>query len=428
MTKSSRRDVILMGLITFSNLGYLLFPSEVISATPEVSRLMTLLLLQNLIWLWLWFTVKNPPRFLCLALAGLAVFFTLLKPPILENDFYRYFWDGHQILQNSHPYAVAPAKGKLEGLKSVQSKIGFPEIRTIYPPLTELVFAGIAKVSGKKLTPFLWGLALGGYFLFAIALFKLQRRNDLPDVSPRLSLLLLHPLLLHEWVQTVHYDSWSSSALLLSFACEGIIWQAMWQGIAAGMRFPLGIALALGRDRFPKAKLGIALLVFAIPFLIFRDDLAGMFDSLRTFSTQWEMNSGVFRLIRETAYWICPHPEQASLIARAVSTGIWVLISGVIFFTKYRDPREKLFWILYFLVLLSPVVNPWYFTWSLPLVIFLPPSRLKYAIAAFAALPLAYSIDLPKVLPFPFQRLWDIEHLWLWSMAGLAWRNEPARK
>lgn len=89
----------------------------------------------------------------------------LFSMPILEIDLYRYMWDGAVCTQGVSPYAYSPQQvlladgirrgdtsldklvvleGSSEALASIIRRIHFPELTTIYPPVSQFVFAATA--------------------------------------------------------------------------------------------------------------------------------------------------------------------------------------------------------------------------------------------------------------------------------------------
>lgn len=103
----------------------------------------------------------------------------LLTSPQSSTDAYRYVWDGRVQLAGHSPYTTAPLDDRLAGLRDPvlfpgltpqdrtgvhdlstdstddpRTRINRPHVPTIYPPVAQLWFAGIAAV-----TPWDWGTA-----------------------------------------------------------------------------------------------------------------------------------------------------------------------------------------------------------------------------------------------------------------------------
>lgn len=117
--------------------------------------------------------LKAPPsRYLAFLLLVFGLVYRILllpTPPIQEVDIYRYLWDGAVTSNGLSPYRYAPAQvlernqdgqGTFELMPYLQvrdrtaslgetlSRIHYPELTTIYPPVSQVVFA-----IGDRLTP-----------------------------------------------------------------------------------------------------------------------------------------------------------------------------------------------------------------------------------------------------------------------------------
>ena len=66
----------------------------------------------------------------------------LFASPVLSDDLYRYLWDGRILLSGENPYRYPPRSEELRGLRDdVYERLGHREIRTIYPPAAQAIFA-----------------------------------------------------------------------------------------------------------------------------------------------------------------------------------------------------------------------------------------------------------------------------------------------
>lgn len=152
----------------------------------------------------------GPVFWFWLAAFGFGVLFrgqVLLAEPYLADDYQRYLFDGRLILSGFNPYAVTP----LDFPELGGSDIPKPDIKTIYPPLAEGLFAVAALLGGSlwhwralNLIPDILGAAV-----FARLLHSYQR--------PRfwLILWLWNPLILKEGLHAAHLDIWTLLAVLL---------------------------------------------------------------------------------------------------------------------------------------------------------------------------------------------------------------------
>jgi len=96
--------------------------------------------------------VKRLPLIVGIGIALRVI--TLPSTPVLENDFYRYLWDGALTAHGINPYLYSPAQALdpdsivpplvrqlADQSGAVVLRINHPHIRTVYPPVAQAVFA-----------------------------------------------------------------------------------------------------------------------------------------------------------------------------------------------------------------------------------------------------------------------------------------------
>jgi alpha-1,6-mannosyltransferase len=323
--------------------------------------------------------------FLAVALRVLSCF----ALPILENDFYRYLWDAYRFATTGTPYGAAPTHYLFDvnlpaAFREILGNINYPNIPTIYGPVTELWF-----LAGYGLAPAKVGALQGLNALLDIGLIVLLARLG---AQPRwLLLYAISPLVLKESVMTAHPD-----VLVGVFAVASLV-AAKRAHSAGGL---LGLAIA--------SK--VAALVL-LPFLVFRFGWRGLlwcgltlvgcylpfmwqpgseFFALQTFATVWRFNPLLFALIE-----LATRPENA----RAIAGVLLALVLGWITWrewqrhkkpcadnlTKSNAPPADL--ALGALLAFAPVINPWYLLWFLPFAV-LRPTRTAWA--SSLVVPLSY--------------------------------------
>ena len=172
-------STVIYGYLTYLSFGFEFVPNE----TPDLwERLQARPILWVLALFGILFSVylfglsqvgrwKQNRQALWLVI-GFGILFraTLLySTPIQEIDLYRYIWDGQVLANGYNPYHFSPeqvrggavadnpdllALRKLatesEGLETVVSRIHFEELRTIYPPVSQCVFAAAARTTPRS--------------------------------------------------------------------------------------------------------------------------------------------------------------------------------------------------------------------------------------------------------------------------------------
>lgn len=235
----------------------------------------------------------------------------------------------------------------------------------------------------------------------------------------RLPLLVLqHPLLVKEWFNSCHLDVWLSGCIVWALAVPAGL-GALWVGLGMNVK-PIPVALLAIQGFRPRAA-AIFLAASILPWIFFARGIADYVENLFAFAEAWEMNSGVFRWVREAFYLLPLEPGAAGWLARAAVAVSWLTLVAAVWKRSGLDTIEKLFWSLFSLVVLSPVANPWYFTWSLPLAARLPEPRRLPALCLFAWLPLSYAFYLPAGEILPVERWWDAEHLGMAAVLAIYW-------
>lgn len=361
---------------------------------------------------------------------GWAVLFRLIALPVIpgfEDDYFRYLWDGYRTLYADTPYGIAPEAffgdvTQPDSMREVLGGINHPEIPTIYGPSLQYVFAAAAALAPGSVT-----VLKAVLITCDVALICVLARYCSPA-----SLLVYawNPLVVTEIAVNAHADGIVAILLLLAaeLACRS---KHFLSGAALAVAFaakapiavlaaPVILSDALTREprlRHALALLaGIALAGAAMygPFLLRGPtELEG----LRVFATHWEFNAGVFGVLRHQFGEALARPLAATLLASTV-----MLIASAHLRRRGQHGERPLHSALVItglaILWLSPVVNPWYLLWILPLAA----SRRSVGLwLASAALPLAYvhGGTLPHSSWAPFEvplALRVIEH----SLLGIA--------
>ena len=374
---------------------------------------------------------------------------TLYSTPILEDDFYRYLWDGAVVAGGNDPYRYSPAQvlaadgdsaAELSALSMlaqastpVAQRINYPRLTSIYPPLTQGVFALSASIEAFSLT--VWRLMLLLFEGGAVALLYLILRRL--NRSPLwLAIYWWNPLVVKELVNSAHMDALLLPALagvLLLMLLGKRVLASLCLALAAGVKLwpvlllPIVLRPLISEPR----KLAAALLVFLAAFSatawwVYRQALGET--GLTAYTLGWNMNDALFLALDwlvGNALQVLDYEWLASGSVTRALVGATILWLGLWLNRRVAGDADQLcsrFMVLTAAVfLLSPTQFPWYYTWLVPFLVVTPSPAL---LLLTALLPLYY---LRFYLDFRDQsRLFDhgivwLEYLPVWLLLGRQW-------
>ena len=298
--------------------------------------------------------------------------------PNLSGDIYRYIWDGRVVAAGFDPYTHVPADPALAVLRD-PAQYGLIDKRdyavTIYPPVAEVLFALVTRISTSVLAMKAAMVLLEGAAVLAMA--RLLARLGRP--REWLALYLLHPAPIWEIAGNGHAEAAVLAALFGAFA---------WGGDAAK---PYGTALVmtLGALVKPTAALGLPALwrpwrivlplfvvvVAALCYLPFALSAGGgVVGFLPSYAHEQGLDSGqgffALALLRAAGL-------DRPWMAGAYGIGSAALLFTLALWTRWRgDPALRAtlggtaLLAVAFLCLLTPVF-PWYFLVAAPFTVLL---------------------------------------------------------
>lgn len=318
----------------------------------------------------------------------------LFGGPFFEDDYFRYLWDGYRFAQDGTPYGLAPEAFFADpavpaAFQAVLDQINFPELPTIYGPVTQLAF-----LLGYGVAP---GSVAALQVLFI--LFDLLTIGVLLRLAPPRAVLLYAwcPLVVKEVAFTAHPDGFA-----VFFVLAAVLLAKRERLPAAAALLAFGAAakvLALVAAPFVLrpirwthwAVFGGALALLYLPFAWQGGtDLS----TLLVFAREWEFNASVFALLT---------PLLPNAAARVVCGGLFLAVA-VWLYCRERGagrsvpPGDRLYGLL---LVLAPVVNPWYLLWVLPFAA-IRPSLWAWTASVAVLLSYATGLNLQDMNLHPF--------------------------
>lgn len=325
------------------------------------------------------------PLLTVILFAALFRLLGVLGAPILEDDHFRFLWDGRNTVEQGSPYGVPPSAAFGEDLgdfEDILDGINHPDVATIYGPTSQWTFALAYHVAPGKV----WPLQALSAVLDLVLILLLAR------VATPLAVFLYawSPLVIKEFAFTAHPDIVGVSLLFaafLLFRSRRFVATGALSALALGVK-PFALVLVpflLGLSvRAWFACVAVAFAV-AIPFGLVA---AWVPEGLKAMGGDWLFNAPLYfaalavggpvavqvlkgllllafalwwasRYLPFATAWIRGGPETLPSVPAAPVTGLFLLI--------------------------LPALNPWYLVWWLPFAA-LGPLRLTPWVASAAVL------------------------------------------
>ena len=348
----------------------------------------------------------------------------LTLPLTLSDDVYRYLWEGRVQLAGLDPFLHPPSDAALEALRDgTWALVNHKDVSTIYPPLALLSFRGVAAMA---YTPLAWKVltAVADLALLGLLARVVRGRGGRAWAATAYA---LHPLPVLESAGSGHLEPLALLALvaaLWAWDSGRAAAAATATIVGAGVKLLPAVALLpMLRTRLRASARGLlvggALLALAsLPFL---DAGVAILRGFDTYYDAWAFNAALFPLLE--------HATGDPGVARAAGVALGAVACACAL-VRLRDPARLALFTAAALLLLSPVVHPWYVLWAL--VPALCVGAWPWLVLATTA-PLAYlvlgTLD-------PVTGAWDEAEWVRWLeyppllLAGLVWwarRTRPWR-
>jgi alpha-1,6-mannosyltransferase len=365
-------------------------------------------------------------------LGALAFRLTIFPfPPSLSTDVHRYRWDGHVQNAGWNPYAVAPTDPRLAPLRDPgwPAAAGWavmpaPEIPTMYPPLSELVFRATWRVLpgpvGFKLPFLLADLAVAAMLAGWIRLTG--GRNY------QIAIYAWNPLVVVEFASSGHNDALAIAgvvATLLIIRRRPAMSTLTLTAGALSKAFPVVLLpLALIRAGWPGrlrgwlAAAGCAALA-AVCTWPYRHGWRQFVGMLKYYQMIWRnYHASIYPVL----LWVSRSHDVAAGIGEGVVLGLalWLAV-------RRADPTRAAFLLIGTVLLFAPNGYSWYFTWIVPLLCFYPS-------AAWLLLTVLQFLSYKIFINYRALGVWQFDPLFQWMCyapfyALLAWeilrRKQP---
>ena len=371
----------------------------------DIVWFLKLVLIQIVIYVaaaWISLRTNDSRRLLVLGLIFAALFrlAILFSPPYLSDDIYRYIWDGRVQSAGINPYRYIPADESLAALRD--EKI-YPYINrrdsahTIYPPVAQGSFLLITRFSES--VTWMKAAMLG---FEAVAVWALiQLLVSFGFARQRVLIYVWHPLAVWEFAGSGHVD-----ALAIAFIALALLVRRQRRetltgfllACATGVKlFPAALFPALYTRRNWKMPLAFAatILLAYSPYLSVGP--VRVLGSLPGYASERGLISGEqFYLLTVARRLLSANvPSSAYMIFAVAVLGVlsvWLMRDRGS--DELRYLRNSLLVACVLMLLFAPHF-PWYFTWLIPFLCFIPSLAAFYLTFASFLLYFTWLGDSP---------------------------------
>jgi alpha-1,6-mannosyltransferase len=358
-----------------------------------------LLLLAGIVYLVLcYWTLRTPhvtrsPRLLWWGLAAALVFrLTVWRVmPSLTDDPFRYRWEGQLQAAGGNPYQVRPRDAAYANLRDrTFSRVTGKDFKAVYGPLTERLelwtYAVVSRLVPDPVRQVFWfKLPYAIFDLGVIAALRawLAARGLPPE---RVLIYAWSPLPIMEFWASGHNDSLALLLVALAFvAAARKRWTLAFAGLALATAAKIWPAFLIplfigwnGRRPLRWYQWWVVLPIMAALAWPYRSNVIENIRFMSGFAGGWRNNDSVFGLL----LWF----TKDLYAAKKVVFGIMVATVGAVLLLRLPLERAAL-WVITITLMVSSNCHPWYLTWIVPLLAFLPvPALLLWTVLA----PLAY--------------------------------------
>lgn len=313
-------------------------------------------------------------RFLKPMILAAALLFRLTAWPLnapFSEDIYRYRWEGKLQAHGGNPYQVRPDDEAWRHLRDASwARVGQKDVKAGYGPLAELLehatYIGAARIAGDPFRQAHW-------FKFPSALF------DLCSIAVLWMLLAARKIpvertLIYAWAPAPVLEFWGTGhndavmicfILLALLAAERKRWKWAFAAIGAAAAVKLWPLLLIPAFAWKRRwwQGSIAIAVLAALFIPYWSDVGENARFMSGFVGGWRNNDSLYGVL----LWLTGDQYKAKYLAFAL-LGI---ATAAIALSKWQL-EKKVLATIGALLLVAANVHPWYLTWFVPLLAFLP--------------------------------------------------------
>lgn len=321
-----------------------------------------------------WISLKN-----VLLIAIVSRLVLIGAVPQLSDDYSRFIWDGHLIINQIDPYQYTPSEvlrvlppEKLPFFQSLHDDLNSPEYYSIYPITNQVIFALASFIGQENLLWSIYVIRLVLLVFECLTIYFLLYLIRLLNMPPRRILLYaLNPLVLIEITGNLHFEG-----IMLCFLLISLVLLTRKQFLGAGGFFGLSVAVKLTPLILVPAffnylkkehsfhfwiRVALVLGMLFLPIILL-GSMGQFLQSIRLYHGIFEFNASIYYFLRQLGIWLFENnpvrvlgPVLSLLTLFLIMRKFWkvnafsmdALLRGIVYT-----------YLIYYLF--NTVVHPWY--------------------------------------------------------------------
>lgn len=291
--------------------------------------------------------------------------------PLASDDIYRFYWDGHTLLEGISPFQYTPRALMTAYPLSWQGyfvKLNSPDYYSVYPPVLQGLFSLCALLSFHSIAVF--SIVLKSILLVAdYRTIQLLKKTDLQDQKKISLWYAWNPLVIYEVIANGHPEGlmiFCMVAFIYYLKTARLILSSVMLSLAASVKiFPITLLLFIPKYLGFKTSLryvAITFFVFCITMIPIYPFQQHVMDSLHLYYGKFEFNGSIFLLWKAFDYLRFGF-DNVDHIAKWLS-GCFMLVALYMYFKQKNQDKSSLIKSLFGLWLgylqLSTTVHSWY--------------------------------------------------------------------
>ncbi|OAQ40846.1 hypothetical protein A5893_07915 [Pedobacter psychrophilus] len=323
----------------------------------------------------------------------------LFSVPILSDDFYRFIWDGSQILHGINPFSYTPKElmsFKYDWVDTLLfQKMNSPNYFSVYPPINQVIFM-LSAIPGK-------GNLLGSVVIMRVFLilfdfgniYFIRKLLTYFKKDERLVFLYaLNPLVIIEFIGNLHFEVvmifftlWSIWLLLNNkwILSSVILGLAVCTKLLPIIFLPLFIRyIGWKKTIYAGIICGFVVLILFLPFIHNLKLLENLISSIQLYYGKFEFNGSIYQILKAVGWKFLGYNPIA--FTSKILIGL-SLIGFLISYLKSKNILEGIFWVMFTYCIFGAIVHPWYI---LILVALTPFVKWRFALIWSVLICLSY--------------------------------------